>query len=124
MWTVFLLYNLVHIRSKTWLKYKCKHSQTVPIIKFDILSKIVRNPLEILSIHYPFFPVLLQRFSCESVTYKLNHKTCRKRKQRLSPWTHWKVLTGCTHSCIDGGAGLRLVTRECLAPRTCQGSGS
>ena len=28
-------------------------------------------------------------------------------------------MTGCSNSCIESGAGFRLVTRECLAPHDC-----
>ena len=57
--------------------------------------------------------------------YKLNPNNCQienRRGQRQTPrtlWTSWKVLSGCTHSCISNAPGLRLVTRECLAP-SCQ----
>ena len=57
--------------------------------------------------------------------YKLNPNNCQienRRGQRQTPrslWTSWKVLSGCAHSCINNAPGLRLVTRECLAP-SCQ----
>ena len=68
---------------------------------------------------------LFQKFTCDSETYKLNPNNCQienRRGQRQTPrtlWTSWKVLSGCTHSCISNAPGLRLVTRECLAP-SCQ----
>ena len=66
-----------------------------------------------------------EKFTCHG-QFMLENSKCQEdsRKQRQeTQWTQWKVLTGCSHSCIlPGNVGLHLVTRECLATgTTCSG---
>ena len=64
--------------------------------------------------------IFLQKFSCdESSTFQLDD--CGLRKDRIPrQWTDWKILTECRSSCLIGGSGVRLVTRQCLQSQ-CEG---